>query len=82
MIVSKHYPCLEFLNHAIIKIMENGQLEKMQKEHIPCLDEVNNDEQPPSLKKTVTLFVILFFGMFCSLACFIIERFIYTASTF
>ena len=76
MVLPKNSPFREFLNYQLLKMMETGVLKRIIRES--GLKQASCDENPskwktPSLKKTCSMFLVLFIGMGCSLLCLIGE---------
>ena len=75
MVLAKQSPYREFLDYQILKMMEVGVMKRLS--NSDYLNENCNKNlikwKAPNLKKTCSLFLLLFVGYGLSLLCFIIE---------
>ena len=85
MIVKQGLPIRDFLNHAIFKMSENGQLDAIRKKwkltQQDCTSNQKNTENPLSLKKLSILFFIISIGFGIALIIFLMETKYYFGQT-
>ena len=73
MVVSKDSPYTEFFNHELLKLMEIGIIDHLSLKNRPKCGDLSTEIDAASLKKTISLFILLGIGMISSLICFTIE---------
>ena len=78
MIVRKDLPIRDFLNHAILKLSERGELDAIRKKwevaQPDCNSSQRSNEKPLSMKKLSLLFIIVLVGFAIALITFLMEK--------
>ena len=77
MVLSKKSPYREFFNYQILKMMEVGVMKRLSRSKYlnKNCDKNFIKWKAPTLKKTCSLFLLLFTGFGFSLLCFVMELF-------